>query len=325
MKGLCTRLLQISLVGLLCSSAPAIAEYPERPIRMIIGLAPGGGTDIVGRLLAETMSRELKQSVVVENKPGAGAMLGAAFVAGAPADGYTLLMGTSAELTIGPNLQGPRYDQVKDFIPIGMVGASPNVLLANPTFAPKTLKDLIEYAKANPGKVFYGSGGIGTSPHMSGELLKRTAGIDITHVGYKGSGPALTDLVTGQTQLMMSTMAPSMPFIQSGQVRPIAVTSLKRSPLLPETPTVAEQGFPGFEAVTWYALLAPAATPSSVLAKLRSALDQALTDRNFVTRLEGLGIMPDEQRLGSDAVRGQIERESQMWARTIEQNKIKPE
>ena len=159
-------------------------------------------------------------------------------------------------------------------IPVGMVGASPNVLLAHPSFAPRNLKELSAYTKANPDKVSYGSGGAGTSPHMSGELLK-TLGIPMTHISYKGTGPALTDLLSGQTQLMMSTMGPSMPLIKSGQVRPIAITSLKRSSLLPDTPTVAES-LPGYEAVTWYAILVPAATPKPVVEKLRAALDQVL-------------------------------------------------
>ncbi len=305
-------------------ATPSWAQYPDKPIRLVVPFAPGGGTDVVGRLMAERLGNALRQSIVVENKPGAGAMIGAAFVAAAPADGYTLLMGTSAELTIGPNMAASsRYDPVKDFMPVGMVGASPNVLLANPSFAPKNLREVAAYAKANPDKVSYGSGGAGTSPHMSGELLK-TLGIPMTHISYKGSGPALTDLLSGQTQLMMSTMAPSLPLVKSGQVRPIAVTSLKRSPLLPDTPAVAES-LPGYEAVTWYAVLAPAATPKPIVERLRAALDQVLRDKPFTDRLESMGISPDEERQTSEAIQQRIGKEMALWGRVIKQNNIKPE
>jgi tripartite-type tricarboxylate transporter receptor subunit TctC len=321
-KRLWNGLSRAAALGLSLIFAPALAQYPEKPIKLVVPFAPGGGTDVVGRMIAERLGTALKQTIVVENKPGAGAMIGAGFVAKAPPDGYTLLMGTNAELTIGPNMtSSPLYDPVKDFVPVGMIGASPNVLLAHPSFAPRNLAELTAYIKANPDKVTYGSGGTGTSPHMSGELLK-TMGIPMTHIGYKGTGPALNDLIAGHTPLMMSTMAPSMPLIRGQRARAIAVTSLKRSVLLPDTPTVAEQGLAGYEAVTWYAILAPASTPRDPVERLRHALDQVLKSKEVIDRFEAMGIVPDEDHASSEAVQQRIHNEMTLWGRVIKQNNI---
>jgi tripartite-type tricarboxylate transporter receptor subunit TctC len=314
----CAALLAVSL-----TTGTASAQYPDKPIHLIIPFAPGGGTDIVGRLMAENLSKELKQPFVVENKPGAGAMLGAEFVAKAAPDGYTLLMGTSAELTIGPNMATQaRYDPVRDFAPIGMVGASPNVLLAHPSFEPRTIQELAAYAKKNPDKVSMGNGGAGTSPHMSGELLS-SLGIPMAHIPYKGTGPALADVVAGHTQLMMSTMAPALPMVRAQKVRAIAVTSLKRSPQLPDTPTVAEQGIPGYEAVTWYAILAPAATPPAVQERLRGALDNVLKNPAVLAKLEELGIVHDDARESSKAIQQRVQNELAQWGKLIKERSIK--
>ncbi|MGE4238929.1 Bug family tripartite tricarboxylate transporter substrate binding protein [Ramlibacter sp.] len=303
-------------------AVPAAADYPDRPVKIIIPHAPGGGTDVVGRLMAERLTNVLKQSFVAENKPGAGAMIGAQFVASAPPDGYTLLMGTSAELTIGPNMvKSQRYDPVKDFQPVALVGYSPNVILAASSFAPKNVKELGEFARANPDKLFYSSGGAGTSPHVSGELLK-TLGIPMTHVPFNGTGPAMSAFLSGQMPLIFSTMAPAVPLIKDGRARALAVTSAKRSPLLPDVPTVAEQGLTGYEAVTWYAFMAPAGTPRDVVEKLRGAVAQILATKEMGDRLERMGIVGDDGT-ASEAIRARIGKELAMWGNVIKQNNIK--
>ncbi|WP_028603350.1 Bug family tripartite tricarboxylate transporter substrate binding protein [Ottowia thiooxydans] len=322
------RLLSMSLVlGTLSMSFSAWAQYPERPVKLIVPFAPGGGTDIVGRLVAENLSQALKQTVLVENKPGAGAMLGADFVARALPDGYTLLMGTSAELTIGPKLTpaNAKYNPVMDFVPIALVGTSPNVLLTNSGFSSSTVPEIITFAQANPEKLSYGSGGTGTGPHLSGELIKSMGKFQMVHVPYKGSGPALTDLIAGQTQLVMSTMAPALPFIKGNRVRPIAVTSTKRSPLLPNTPTVAEQGLKGYEAVTWYAVLAPAGTPKESVVKLQTAISQVLRRGDVVERLATLGVEVPQAVESSSSLQERIRRELDQWETLIRDSNIKAE
>ena len=308
-------------------SSPAWAIYPDKPVKLIVPFAPGGGTDIVGRLVAEKLSLLLKQPFVVENKPGAGAMLGADAVAKATANGYTLLMGTSAELTIGPKLtpSAARYDPVKDLIPVALVGTSPNVLLAGPNFTPKNITELIAYAKANPDKIAYGTGGTGTGPHLSGELLKSMGKFSMTHIAYKGSGPALTDVLGGQTQLMISTMAPALPFIKGNKLRAIAVTSSKRSPLLPDTATVAEQGLRGYEAVTWYAVLAPTGTPPEAVERLHRAIAHIVGTKEVSEKLAGLGVEAPETPEGGKALQDRIRRELGQWGALIKSAGIRAE
>jgi len=323
------RLISISaaLALTLGLAMPGWAAYPDRPVKLIVPFAPGGGTDIVGRQMAERLSTLLKQPFVVENKPGAGAMLGADYVAQAAPDGYTLLMGTSAELTIGPRLTPSvaRYDPVKDFAPVALIGVSPNVLVAAPTFAPKTLPEIISYAKANPDKLSYGSGGTGTGPHLAGELLKSMGKLPMTHIPYKGSGPALTDVLAGQTQLMMSTVAPALPFLKSKKLRAIAVTSAKRSPLLPDVPTVAEQGLPGYEAVTWYAVVAPAGVPGEVVERLQSAVGQILQSKEFIDKLAALGVETPQGPASTVSLKERIRRELDQWGAVIRDAGIRAE
>lgn len=308
-------------------SSPAWAIYPDKPVKLIVPFAPGGGTDIIGRLIAEQLSVLLKQPFVVENKPGAGAMLGADAVAKAAPDGYTLLMGTSAELTIGPKLTPSvaRYDPVKDLTPVVLVGTSPNVLLAAPGFTPKSITELISYAKANPDKIAYGSGGTGTGPHLSGELLKSMGKFSMTHIPYKGSGPALTDVLGGQTQLMVSTMAPALPFIKSNKLRAIAVTSSRRSPLLPDTATVAEQGLTGYEAVTWYAVLSPAGTPPEAVERLQRAITHIVGTKEVSEKLAGLGVEAPESPEGGKVLQDRIRRELGQWGALIKSTGIRAE
>lgn len=321
------RTLHAALAGLLALALlpiTASAVYPDRPVKLIVPFSPGGGTDIVGRLLSEKLSLVLRQPFIVENKPGAGAMIGAEFVSKAPADGYTLLMGTSAELTIGPKLTpgSLRYDPVNGFTPIAMVGSSANVILAYPGFDPKTIPELLTYAKANPDKVSYGSGGAGTGPHLSGELLKSMGKVPMMHIPYKGSGPALTDVIAGQTQLMISTMAPALPMIKAQKVRAIAVTSTKRSLLLPDTPTVAEQGLKGYDSVTWYAVLAPAGTPPETVERIQHALKFVLTTKDVADKMIALGIEPSDGTVTGKLLQERIQTDLARWEQLIKSSGI---
>ena len=307
-----------------CVGLAARAEWPEKPVKIIVPFAAGGGTDIMGRLIAERLSAILKQPFVVENKAGAGATLGADLVAKSPPDGYTLLMGTSAEMTIGPNMiQTAKYNPAKDFYPVAHVGTSPNVILAHPSFPPKDVKELIAYARANPDKVSYGSGGSGTGPHLSGELLKSMGKFPMMHIPYKGSGPAITDLLAGQTQLMIITIAPALPLIQAGKARAVAVTSAKRAAAMPDVPTVAEAGLSGYEAVTWYALLAPAGIPRDIAEKLHGAVQGILTDPEVLKRMNVLGIEPGDGKLFGAAMQERISTELARWGQLVREVGVK--
>jgi tripartite-type tricarboxylate transporter receptor subunit TctC len=253
------------------------AEYPERDITMVVPFPPGGTTDIVGRLVAANLTKALGKNVVVENKGGAGGNIGAAEVARAKPDGYTLLMGTVGTQSINEFLYSSlQFSPAKDFIPIALAAAVPNVLVLNPAFAEKnhinSVQDLINFLKTNPGKVNVGSSGNGTSIHLAAELFKTMTGTQMEHVPFRGSGPAVTALMAGDVQLMFDNLPSSMGGIQSGRLKALAVTSAERSPSLPDLPTVAESGVPGFDATSWFGLLAPTGTPSDVVAKVNEAV-----------------------------------------------------
>jgi len=260
------------------SAGPAYAaEYPERDITMVVPFPPGGTTDIVGRLVAANLSKALGKNVVVENKGGAGGNIGAAEVARAKPDGYTLLMGTVGTQSINEFLYSSlQFSPSKDFVPIALAAAVPNVLVLNPDFAGKnninSVQDLINFLKSNPGKVNVGSSGNGTSIHLAAELFKAMTGTQMEHVPFRGSGPAVTALMAGDVQLMFDNLPSSMGGIQSGRLKALAVTSAERSPSLPDLPTISESGVPGFDATSWFGLLAPAGTPSDVVAKVNEAV-----------------------------------------------------
>jgi len=237
------------LAAAAAGASSAWAGYPDRPVKVIIPFAPGGGTDVVGRLVAERLSQATGNPFIAENKPGANASIGANFVAKAPADGYTVLLGTSAELTMVPRVvPATPYNPLTDFVPIVMLGTTPNILLAAPAQTYKGLRDVVADAKAQPGKLSYASGGMG--PYLTGELFKHMAGVAITNVSYQGTGPAHTDLMGGHVPLMVSTVPAAAPLVKAGRVKALAVTSSVRSAQLPDVPTVAEQGLPGYEAST---------------------------------------------------------------------------
>ena len=263
----------ITAIALATLAFPAASqEYPARPVRLIVAFAPGTTSDIIGRMFAEKLSQQMGQPFVVENRTGAGGTIAADQVAKSAPDGYTLLMSTAAlpvSAHVYPDL---KYDTAKDFASVTVITHSPLLLAANLSFPPKSVQELIQYAKANPGKVSFGSAGVGTSHHLTGEKLKLDTGIDMLHVPYKGSGPAHVDLMGGQIQLMFDNIVALLPHVKAGKVRALAVSSAKRHPLLPEVPSIQEAGVKDFETVAWFGFVAPAATPREVVSRLNAEI-----------------------------------------------------
>lgn len=280
-----------ALVALsLLPGAAAAQAFPNKPIRIVVPFPPGGATDILARAVAQDLQRTFGQSALVENRPGAGGNLGADYVAKSPGDGYTLLMGTVGTHGINVSLYSKMpYDAVKDFAPITLVALVPNVLVVHPSVPVRTVKELIDLAKKDPGKLNYASSGNGTSIHLSGELFKTMAGVNMLHIPYKGSSPAVADLLGGQVNLMFDNLPSSLQHIKAGKLRAIAVTSSKRSPALPDLPIIAEAGLPGYEASSWFGMVAPAATPRDVVAKLHDAIVKGLATPETSERLSSQG------------------------------------
>ena len=291
--GLVCALMTVAGAAVARMSQEDIAKYPERPVRMLVGFAPGGGTDTTARAIAHKMSAALGQQVVIDNRPGAAGNIATAIVAKADPDGYTLLMGTIAALAINPTLYGNLpFDPVRDFAPITQAVNSTNVLVVHPSVKATDVKSFIALAKANPGKILYGSSGIGGAGHLAGELFCALAGVKLTHVPYKGGGPVMIDLLAGQVQSVFATAATAIPHIRSGKIRPLGVTTLKRAGMLPEIPTIAEQGLKGFDANNWYGLLAPAKTPRRIIDKLNAEAVKALQDPEIRQNLFNQGLDP---------------------------------
>ncbi|RYX94405.1 MAG: tripartite tricarboxylate transporter substrate binding protein [Comamonadaceae bacterium] len=281
-----------ALIGAgLLSAAPAFAQaFPNKVITIIVPFAAGGTTDILARVVGQGMSAELGQQVIVDNRAGAGGNIGGQMVARAPADGYTLFMGTVGTQAINAALyKKMTFDPVKDLAPLTRVANVPNLLVANPAQPFKNVKELIAYAKANPGKLNFGSSGNGSSIHLSGELFKSMTKVDMQHVPYRGSAPAMTDLLGNQVAIMFDNMPSAIQHVRSGKLRPLAVTTAKRSPELPDVPTIAEAGVPGYEATSWFGLLAPAGTPPAVITRLNTAIVKVLADPAVKKKIEEQG------------------------------------
>lgn len=278
------------------SVQPAMAQaWPERPITLVVAFAPGGSTSIVARAVSDKMSEALGQKIIVDNRAGAGGTIGTKAVAGSAPDGYTIALGYTGTLAIGPTLYtNAGYDPRKDFAPIGMIGNAPNSLVVHPSFPAKTVAELITYAKANPAKVSFGSAGVGTASHVSGEYFATAAGIKLVHVPYKGTGPALTDLIGGHIPMAFAPIPATHSQISSGTLRALAVTSATRTALLPDVPTIAEAGLAGFDASLYYGLVAPAGTPRPIVDKLSAALRAALASDDVKKRLvaDGTEVTP---------------------------------
>jgi len=293
----------------------AADTYPSRPIRMIVAYPPGGGTDQVGRVMAEQLTVTLGQNVVVDNRGGATGNIGTELAARALPDGYTLLMGNVAPNAVNVSLfKKLPFDPVKDFSPVSLVAITPNILVAHPSIPVKSIKELIAYAKAKPGTLNFPSAGVGSSSHLAGELLKSLAGISMVHVPFKGGGPALVAVIAGEVQIMFATMPAAMPHVKSGKVKPVAVTTAKRSKAMPDLPTIAESGVKGYDASTWYGLLAPSRTPPAIVTRLHGDTVKILAGPTR-QRLEAQGFEPDGGTPAEFA--SYIKSEITKWAKVI--------
>jgi tripartite-type tricarboxylate transporter receptor subunit TctC len=301
----------------------AFALYPEKIIRIVVPFAPGGGTDVIARTLAQEMAKDLGATIVIENKPGAGTIIGTQTVATSEPDGYTLLMGTFAN-AVNPSLNSKLpYDPHRDFAPVALIARSFNIVVVNPASPIKSVADLIGAAKADPNKLSYGTYGTGTSAHLAGELFKNMARVNLTTVPYKGAAPAITDLLGGQIQVMFTTVASAASLVAGGQLRALAVTSAERSPAFPELPTVAEAGVPGYAAESWYGLYAPAKTPAEVIDRLNKSAAKAVQSEAFrkLGVNEGLVMAASPPAELDRYVRGEEER----WRNVIQDANIKIE
>ena len=299
-------------------------NYPTRAITLVIPIAPGGSTSIVGRGIADKMSELLGEKVVVDNRPGAGGTVGTRAVAKSEPDGYTLVLGYTGTLAIGPSLyKSVGYDPRKDFAPIGLIGNAPNSLVVNPSFPAKTVAELISYAKANPGKVNFGSAGAGTASHITGEYFAHSAGITLVHIPYKGTGPVLTDLLGGHIPMAFAPIPASHPNVTAGKLRALAVTSITRSGLLPNVPTMVEAGLPGFDASLYYGLAAPAGTPRPVIDKLNKALRDALASDEVKRQLgnDGTEITPGTP----EDYAAFIDKDEKKWSQLVKASGVEQE
>jgi tripartite-type tricarboxylate transporter receptor subunit TctC len=283
----------LALTALICGATLATAQsYPEKPVRIIAPYAAGGSTDSTARLIAQALSQQLGQPFVVENRPGAGGTIGHEAVAKAPADGYTLLFSAAGPLVVSPHTYSKLpYEPIRSFEPIKLIATAPLLLVVNPKVQAASVQDLIKYASSNPGKMTYGSFGNGSAAHLAGEQFKMLAKVDIIHVPYKGSAPALTDLIGGQIDMMFDVLVTALPQVKGGRLRSLAITSAERSPLVPDSPTMQEAGVKGFDAGTWFGVLAPAGTPKNVVDALSRALDATLAKPEFREALAAQGAM----------------------------------
>ena len=320
LKHACTLL----AVALCCAALPGLAEYPDKPVKIIVPYPPAGTTDILARLIAQRLTERMKQPFTIENRAGAGGAIGSVAVAKSAPDGYTLLMGTVNSHGINSALfKNLPYDAIRDFAPITIVGITPNVLAVNPSVPAKNLAELLALARAKPGGLNFGSTSLGGSPHMSGELLKSMAKVDIAHIPYKGAGPMLIDLIGGQVQMGFDNLPSTIGHIRSGKVRAIAVTTPKRSPVAPEIPTMAESGLPGYEVSAWFGLLAPAGTPKAVIDALYANIAAALKQPDMEKQLYDLGAEPGGNT--PEAYAKQIAADVEMWKKVVAATGVKAE
>jgi len=297
--------------------------YPNKSVRFVVPFAPGGGTDIIGRIVAQGLNETLGQPVVVDNRGGAGSTLGTEIAAKSPADGYTLLFG-NISLAFNATLYTKlRYDTLRDLAPVTLAAVQPNIMVIHPAIPARSLKEFIELARANPGKFNYASAGTGSGTHLAAELLKLLTRIDIVHVPYKGTGPALTDLLGGQVNMMVSTFASALPHVKSGRMRALAVTTAKRSPATPDVPTLIEGGVAGYDYSTWYGLLAPAGTPRTVIDTLNAATHKVLRRDDIRQRLEQQGVDPIMNSPAEFAA--YLRSETEKWGKVVKATGAKPE
>jgi tripartite-type tricarboxylate transporter receptor subunit TctC len=311
-------------LSLLAVSGPVSAQtYPNRPIRFIVPFPPGGGNDIVGRIVAQKLAEGLGQTVVVDNRGGAGGTIGTDMTAKAPPDGYTMLINNislAVNATLIPKLP---YDTLRQLMPVSIIGRQPNMLVVHPGVKARSVKELLDMARAKPGAVNYGSGGVGTASHLATELLQLSTGTRMTHIPYKGLGPALVDLMGGRTEFIISTMASALPQMKSGKLRPLAVTTVKRSSFFPEVPTMIESGVAGYDFTTWYALVVPAGTPKPVLARLNGEIEKIAAMPAVRGQFAAQGL--ETAHTGIEEARSYLAAEVVKWGKVIKASGARPD
>jgi tripartite-type tricarboxylate transporter receptor subunit TctC len=313
----------LAAVGLLAAlTTPVFAQsdYPNRPIRLIIPFPPGGSNDVVGRLVANQLSEKLGHKVFVDNRGGAGGVLGTEAAATAAPDGYTLLIISIAH-AVNPALYKLNYDPIKSFTPISILATGPNVLAVNPQLPVKNVKELVALAKEKPGELDYASAGVGSFQHLGGELFKLTAGVNLQHVPYKGGGPAMQDVIAGHVKIMFSSLVQTTPFIQSGQLRALGVGGTKRNPILPDVPTIAEAGVPGYEANNWWGIMAPAGTPKEIVDRLYKDIQATLKSPELTAAFDREGA--SAVTMSTEEFSKYIENEIVKWGRVVKEGNIK--
>jgi tripartite-type tricarboxylate transporter receptor subunit TctC len=317
---------QLVCAAALAATGPAAyaqGGYPNHPIRMVVPSSAGGGTDIIARVIQPKLSEQLGQQVVIDNRPGAGTMIGIDMVAKAPGDGYTILMGLSTLATNPLIYKRVLYDAVRDFAPVTLAISAPNVMVVHPSVPAQNVKDLISLARAQPGKLNFGSSGLGTNPHLCMELFLSMTKLKMVHIPYKGSAPALIDMLAGQFEVMAATMLTGVTHVRSGRLRALGVTGSRRSAVMPEVPTIAEAGVPGYEAVQWYGVLAPAKTPKEIVTRLNTEIVRILKSPDVKQRLASDGV--DVEADTPDEFARYIQSELVKWAKVAKDAGIKPE
>jgi tripartite-type tricarboxylate transporter receptor subunit TctC len=324
MKHAPLKLLSIALVGATSAAAAYAAAYPDKPVRMLVGFAAGGGTDTTARVIGIPLAEALGQQVIVDNRPGAAGNIAADITAHAVPDGYTILMGTIAALAINPSLyQKLPFDPIKDFEPISLVVSSMNVLVVHPSIAAKSVKELIALAKSQPGKLSYGSSGVGGAGHLAGVLFDQLAGTQMTHVPYKGGAPAMIGLVGGEVNMVFATAETAIPQVKANKIRALGVTTAKRSALVPDLPTIAEAGLPGYEANNWYGLVAPAKTPAAIVERLNREVVKVLNMPNVKEQLfrSGLDASPSTPKEFGAYIKSEMAK----WSKVVKASGAKAE
>jgi tripartite-type tricarboxylate transporter receptor subunit TctC len=320
-KNYLTALFTSFIAFFICFSQKVVADtYPSKPITIVVPTSPGGANDAMARIIAQGLSQKLGQSVIVENRAGANGSIASEFVARAPADGYVLMFGYIATHAINPALQKLRYDPIKSFEPISLVATSPTLLVANNNLPVKNAKELVALLKSQPGKISYASSGKGTAPHLSGELFKINTGTDMLHVPYKGSSPAILDTIGGTTQVMFPSLFTAYPQIKGNKLIALGIAGKKRSPVLPNLPTLAEQGIPNVEVDQWYAMFAPAGTPKPIIQLLNKELIAVLNDKSNETKIEEQGATVDTST--PEELADLVKKEVARWKKVVESAKI---
>lgn len=323
-KGLLIISLSCGLALLQPANTSGAEAYPAKPVRIIVPFPSGGPVDTLARIVGQQLSPALGQQMIVDNRPGANGIIGTDLAGKAAPDGYTLLMGNLGPLAINVSLYHKLpYDPVRDFAPVAMVAVAPQILVAHPSLPTRSVRELVQLAKANPGQLVYGSPGTGSGAHLSMELFKTMTAINIMHIPYKGATPALADLLGGQTSLVLSSIVPAQPFVRTGRLRGLAVTSRKRTPALPGIPTMIESGLPGFEAMAWFGVLAPAGTPRSIVARLDSEIARILQKPEIKNQLAGFGSEPGGGT--PEEFAAYIKTEIDKWGKVIKDAGIKGE